>query len=358
MPEIAAEQPRAAAVPAGERGCRLDRVERTIERKTGAGDLADGLDRAALAQDEAGVAWTRGFGTTRTTTSVRIPNRPSEPRTSSRRSGPAADAGSGGRTIEPAGASRRPPAKRSSIRPNPIDCWPTLRAATQPPSVERSHDCGKWPSVRPCGSSAASTSGRRAAPNVARPPVVQVAKTGECLHRDGDDRGLLVLRRRHSADDARPATERDQARAQPARPIEQVADLRAVGRSRDRVRHSTQPAAPERDPVGEALATGVADAIDRLDREPGDVREPGRCEARDDVIEARVAWRRPGPISASDPQCRRGDLRQGRVLVSQPFQRRLPTVPMVPDRDGRRPRRRAVAANDATLGPHRTGSFS
>ena len=47
----------------------------------------------------------------------------------------------------PAGASSRPPANSASIRPKPSDCWPADRAATQPPTVERSHDCGKWPSV-------------------------------------------------------------------------------------------------------------------------------------------------------------------------------------------------------------------
>ena len=71
-----------------------------------------------------------------------IPARPSEPRTSWRRSGPAADAGWVGRSSGPAGVSTCPPANSASIRPKPIDSWPTERAATQPPTVESSHDCG------------------------------------------------------------------------------------------------------------------------------------------------------------------------------------------------------------------------
>ena len=47
----------------------------------------------------------RAAGATRTVASVRMPSRPSEPSTSWRRSGPAAEAGKGGRSSVPAGVS-------------------------------------------------------------------------------------------------------------------------------------------------------------------------------------------------------------------------------------------------------------
>ena len=85
---------------------------------------------------------TSGRGVARRIASVRMPSRPSEPRTSCRRSGPAADAGNGAMSRVPAGASRLPPANRLSMRPTPKLRSPDPRAATQPPTVASSHDCG------------------------------------------------------------------------------------------------------------------------------------------------------------------------------------------------------------------------
>ena len=82
--------------------------------------------------------------------------------------------------------------------------------------------------------------------------------------------------------------------------LEERPDLVAVGGARDGVRHGAEPAAAERDPVGQALAAGVADAILRVDREPGDRRRGGSA-ATAATTSSSVASRSaasPGPIVA------------------------------------------------------------
>ena len=98
--------------------------------------------RSQSGKKSVGNASTSGSGATRSVASVTIPSRPSDPRIAWRRSGPAAEAGCGGSSSVPAGASTVPPAKSASIRPYPADCWPELRVATQPPTVESSQLCG------------------------------------------------------------------------------------------------------------------------------------------------------------------------------------------------------------------------
>ncbi len=132
------------------------------------------LRAASIAASQPGSAQasnrsTSGSGEVRSTTSVRIPSRPSEPSTIWRRSGPAADAGNGGIRIVPAGASRPPPAYRPSIRPRPKERSPEPRAATQPPTVASSNDWGSWPTVSPNGARCAA----RAGPVVPEPHVTR-----------------------------------------------------------------------------------------------------------------------------------------------------------------------------------------
>ena len=122
-----------------------------------------------------------GSGVVRSTTSVRNPSRPSDPRTSWRRSGPAAEAGNGGRSREPAGASRTPPANSCSIRPRPRLRIPEPRAATQPPIVASSNDCGSWPTVRPCDARASASAGP--------------GRPGACRHEAGSARRWRSRRR-------------------------------------------------------------------------------------------------------------------------------------------------------------------
>ena len=98
---------------------------------------------------------------------MRIPRRPSDPSTIWRRSGPAADAGYGGISRVPAGASSTPPANSCSIRPVPMLRSPDPRAATQPPTVASSQDCGSWPIARP----RAARTVARAGPVVPLPTV-------------------------------------------------------------------------------------------------------------------------------------------------------------------------------------------
>ena len=124
--EVGAERADAAAI-AGQREQRrgLERGREADHRQrraaAGASARAASSARGQSRQEPAPATPRRaGFGTTRTVASVRIPSRPSEPRTSWRRSGPAADAGCGGISSVPAGASSVPPANSASIRPSPM----------------------------------------------------------------------------------------------------------------------------------------------------------------------------------------------------------------------------------------------
>ena len=84
-----------------------------------------------------------GPAVARTTTSVRIPTRPSEPRTSWRRSGPAAEAGIGRQVQRP---GRRLDVAAGEQRLDAAVARPTagrpIGSTTQPPTVEYSNDCG------------------------------------------------------------------------------------------------------------------------------------------------------------------------------------------------------------------------
>ena len=105
---------------------------------------------------------TSGSGRTRTVTAVITPNAPSEPRTSWRRSGPAALAG-GAAEVELAArggdASARRPARRSGRSRRSTGRWTGWPRSRR--SWRTRSDCGKWPSVSPCSASSASASGPR-----------------------------------------------------------------------------------------------------------------------------------------------------------------------------------------------------
>ena len=87
-------------------------------------------------------------GETRTFTEEMIPKRPSEPSTSSRRSGPAADAGKVAISSGPAKVSRVPPAKSCSIRRiaqrRPLGGWrPSHRGSTTPRTAGNARACSQ-----------------------------------------------------------------------------------------------------------------------------------------------------------------------------------------------------------------------
>ncbi|GAA0255831.1 hypothetical protein GCM10009527_059790 [Actinomadura nitritigenes] len=88
-----------------------------------------------------------GTGRIRTVTEVMTPNAPSEPRTSWRRSGPAADFGARPSSRVPSGVATVRPVTMSSNRPYPAEACPLERAAANPPIDAHSYDCGKCPSV-------------------------------------------------------------------------------------------------------------------------------------------------------------------------------------------------------------------
>ncbi len=90
---------------------------------------------------------TAGTGRIRTVTSVSTPKAPSEPRNSSRRSGPAALEGARPSCSSPAGVATRRACTRSSNRPYPREAWPLDRVAAYPPSEAYWKLCGKCPRV-------------------------------------------------------------------------------------------------------------------------------------------------------------------------------------------------------------------
>ena len=179
----------------------------------------------------------------------------------------------------------------------------------------------------------ARAEGRQAA------PVVQLANPGERLHRDGDDRPLVLVGRRHPADDARPAAEGDEGGAEAARPIQQSSD-----------RRPRRVVAPPRRGRGRAGRSGARSSRGGSGRGHGGCDRPDRSRARRRPRAAMASGPPrprpalasrggvPGPISASRRRLAAAGI-VGRLASSssQPFQRRLPTTPMVPHRELRRP---------------------
>jgi hypothetical protein len=102
-----------------------------------------------------------GSGRTRRVSSVITPKAPSEPSSSCRRSGPAADLGARPISRSPVGVATRRPSTISSKRPFPADAWPLERVAAKPPRLAYRNDCGKWPRVRPAAASSSSARGPR-----------------------------------------------------------------------------------------------------------------------------------------------------------------------------------------------------
>ena len=75
--------------------------------------------------------------------SVTTASVPSDPTRSRRRSGPAAERGTGWhRRMPPSGRTAVQPSSTSSMAPNPVDACPAEEAAIQPPTVEEAIDCG------------------------------------------------------------------------------------------------------------------------------------------------------------------------------------------------------------------------
>ena len=71
-------------------------------------------------------------------TDVITPSAPSEPSTSSRSDGPAADAGASSVDSAPDGVTHESATTCSSIRPCPVDVCPAERVAAHPPTVAHS----------------------------------------------------------------------------------------------------------------------------------------------------------------------------------------------------------------------------
>ena len=88
-----------------------------------------------------------------------MPNTPSEPINSWRRSGPAADSGARPRSSTPAGVTARRPRTMSLKRPYPAESCPDERVAANPPIVANWKLCGKCPSEKPRSPSRRSASG-------------------------------------------------------------------------------------------------------------------------------------------------------------------------------------------------------
>src|SRR3989449_4223863 len=121
---------------------------------------------------------TEGKGCTRGVACVIARSALSEPRTSSFRLGPCDSFGADPTSTTRAGETSRTPTTRSSMLPYRFEWEPDDRIAIHPPTVENSHDCGKWPSVRPFSFKASSSGGPRIpASTVARPHLTSIART-------------------------------------------------------------------------------------------------------------------------------------------------------------------------------------
>jgi hypothetical protein len=83
-----------------------------------------------------------GRGRTRSHASVTTPSTPSLPRTSRSGLGPAPDPGSLRDAHTPAGVTIRIDSTRSSTWVARVERCPAARVASQPPTVDRSNDCG------------------------------------------------------------------------------------------------------------------------------------------------------------------------------------------------------------------------
>ena len=92
-------------------------------------------------------------------TSTTTPVVPSAPTNRWRRSGPIEARGTRGVSMSsPVGRTTVSATMRSSMLPYRDENWPAARVATQPPTEERSSDCGEWPSVSPRSWSSSSSS--------------------------------------------------------------------------------------------------------------------------------------------------------------------------------------------------------
>ena len=120
-----------------------------------------------------------------------IPNTPSEPISSCRRSGPAADSGARPRSSTPAGVTARSPRTMSLKRPYPAESWPDDRVAAKPPMVANWKLCGKWPSEKPCSPSRRSACGPvTPAPSSASPEISSSACNWSKRRRSSDTTAL------------------------------------------------------------------------------------------------------------------------------------------------------------------------
>ena len=70
------------------------------------------------------------------------PSEPSLPSSIRSGDGPAPDPGSRRDSHVPAGVTARIDSVRSSMWVSRVEKWPAARVASQPPTVERSNDCG------------------------------------------------------------------------------------------------------------------------------------------------------------------------------------------------------------------------
>ena len=166
--------------------------------------------------------------------------------------------------------------------------------------------------------------------------------------------------RRDAADDARPAAERDDRGAAPSRRAPAASPDVVVGRRvGDGIRHGPEPPGPERDPVGQALAAGVADAILRIvgqERRRPRAATPARPRRRPRAARPAGGRRRQADLDLEQPPRLRRQLR-GRALLAPavpPSQGHLPSRPIVTQR------RAAVSSVDARRsgrgrGRHRPG---
>ena len=170
-------------------------------------------------------------------TAVTTPKAPSEPITTSRRSGPAALAGELPSTSSPCGVATRRPTTSESKRPYPAEDWPLERVTAKPPIEAYSKDCGKWPRVRPCSASSASACGPR------RPGLeggghrvgVDREQPVEADQVERDHAGEPVAAGGEPADDRGPAAERHERDVALDGPRDQGRDLLVRGRPDDGV---------------------------------------------------------------------------------------------------------------------------
>ena len=98
--------------------------------------------RSKLANVTTAPARSAGGGCTLSHASVITPRVPSLPSSSRSGLGPAPEAGRRRDWPSPAALTRRTDSTRSSMWVARVEKWPAARVASQPPTVERSNDCG------------------------------------------------------------------------------------------------------------------------------------------------------------------------------------------------------------------------